>query len=138
MKNNFISAVVGVVLVCASLGCGVSERAQKSISGTESNTNIVSSNKSITDRAMDSAIGEGKVGIPECDQVLDIMAEQANNPDDNFVTKAVKQTAMTTAREQIKKRLNASNRNTADTAKFCRDLAANLKTQPQDSNANKE
>src|SRR5687767_10824887 len=90
------------------LGCGLADRVQKAVSdeppanSTVSNT---SANKTLTDQAVDTAVGEKKIGIPECDEALELLAAQANDPNDNFVVKAGKKTALNMFREQLKNSL---------------------------------
>jgi hypothetical protein len=137
--RNLISLAVCAVALAAVLGCGVTDRAKKEMGGEANvaNTNA-NANKTITDKAIESVAGEGKVGIAECDEVIDILAVQANTPDENFVTKAMKATALTQFKEQVKKRLDANKTNRADIAKFCRDFRSSLQKSSTDAEANKE
>jgi hypothetical protein len=138
MQNTLISTAALLFTLIAVLGCGVSERVQKEIGGTNHSNSNVNANKTITDRAIESAAGEGKLGIPECDEAIDILAAQANNPDDNFVVKAAKTTALTKFREQVKKGLENKKANRADTAKFCGDFKASLDDSAREPDANQQ
>jgi hypothetical protein len=136
--RNTISLLTCALILAAVLGCGIAERAKKEMgAGNAANANA-NSNKTLTDKAIDTAVGEEKVGIPECDEVIDILAAQANNPDDNFVTKALKATALTRFREQVRKSLENNKSNRTDIAKFCRDFKSNLEKSPSESEANKK
>ena len=75
----------------ATLGCGIVERVQKEVTGSGGSSN---SNKSLSDRAVDTAVGESRIGVPECDEVMDLINAEMNNPDDDFVTKAIKATVL--------------------------------------------
>jgi hypothetical protein len=136
MRNKlFLVAIIFPVV----LGCGMIDRARQA--ATESNaSNLaanVNANKTLTDKAVDAAVGEQKIGIVECDQALDILSAQAENPDDNFVTKAVKKTALNTFRDQLKKQIDEQQRDKTEVAKFCREFRDNLESSiDENSNSN--
>lgn len=135
MKNKSLSIAAAAMLIAAGLGCGVAEKAGNSAAGGNANT---SANKSITEKAMDTAVGESKVGIPECDEAIDILAAQANDPDDNIVTKAAKATALKRFREEVKDRLEAGKADKAKVAKYCSDFRSNIERYQGTPETNKE
>jgi len=57
---------------------------------------------------------------------LEVLVVEANDPDDNFVTKAVKKTALNTFRDHVKKKLEESKTDRKEVAKFCKDFKDNL------------
>lgn len=130
MKNFPLFAASLMILVVVGLGCGVFGR----MTGSSDNTD--NANKSLTDRAVDTAVGQSKIGIPECDEAMDILERQANNPDDNFVTKAIKQTLLNKFREQLKKALEENKGDKTEVAKFCRDFKQNMINNLSNSNTN--
>ena len=138
--RKFVSVMLALTLLAAVMGCGIFERAQKEAGlSNVANTNVgANANKTITDRAIETAVGDEKVGIPECDQVIDILAAQANNPDDNFVIKATKATFLSQFRAQVRKMISNNNSNRTDIAKFCRDFHSNLDKSAKESEANKK
>ena len=84
------------------------------------------------------AVGEKKIGIVECDEAMELLTAQADDPDDSFVTKAVKKTALNTFRDHVKRSLDESKTDKKELAKFCREFRDNLvdsKTQEK-ANAN--
>ena len=127
-----------MVLLATVMGCGIVDRAQKEagVSNVANAATNANANKTITDRAIETAVGEDKVGIPECDEVIDILAAQANSPDDNFIVKAGKATFLQQFRDQVRKGLANNNSNHADIAKFCRNFKANLDKSASESEAN--
>ena len=136
--NTMSHKLFGVVVVLPILlGCGILDRARQAATEPDSNTTKieVNSNKSLTDTAVDTAVGEKRIGIVECDDALDILTAQANNPDDNFVTKAVKKTALNTFRDQLKRSLEENQTDKKEVAKFCKEFKDNL-TEPANSNTN--
>jgi len=127
------------ILLPVLLGCGLADRVQKAVSdqpATNSAVANVSSNKTFTDKAVDTAVGDEKIGIPECDEAIDILEAQANDPDDNFVTKAVKKTALNTFRDQLKKSIEENKSDKKEVAKFCREFKENMEDSLKEKNSN--
>jgi hypothetical protein len=132
------------IVLMLGLGCGLMDRVKKA--ATESNANVVTGatpsaanvNKTITDKAVDTAVGEKKIGILECDEAMDILEAQANNPDDNFVTKAVKKTMLNTFREQLKKSLEDNKTDKKEVAKFCIEFRKNMEDSLKEGNSNSQ
>lgn len=122
MKNLILASSALILLTLVVLGCGslnpLSDKAK-------SNT---ASNKTLTDKGVDSVVGEETTGVPECDEVMNMLAAEANNPDDNFVTKAVKATFLNKIKESIRKSVeeNKNKNGTADLAKTCKQFKAEL------------
>lgn len=96
--------------VCVGLGCGYL--------GDSASSQPGNANRSVSDRAIDSAIGRSNVGVPECDAVLDAIELELNNPDDNFVVKAAKATVLNRIKDGIRQEIER-NANKADLGKTC-------------------
>ncbi|MEO6655570.1 MAG: hypothetical protein ABIO36_05765 [Pyrinomonadaceae bacterium] len=111
-------------LLSVGLGCGMVDRIQKTYTGP-ANTN---SNKTLTDKGVDTVVGDATTGVPECDEVMEMLAAEANNPDDNFVTKAIKATFLNKIKGSLKKSIdeNKNKNGTADLAKTCTDFKRQL------------
>lgn len=120
MKNKFALLIVVTLLILSVLGCSSINPFSDS---AKSNT---ASNKSLTDKGVDAVVGEGKIGVPECDEVVDLITAEANNPDDNFVTKAVKATFLNKMKESIRKSVEENKTNKAELAKNCTELKTQL------------
>ncbi len=132
-----------VILLPVVFGCGLVDRARRAATDTtQSNSNTVSipvstnSNKSLTDTAVDAAVGDKKIGIAECDEAMELLTAQADDPDDSFVTKAVKKTALNTFRDHVKKSLAESKTDKKELAKFCREFRDNLVDSKAAENSN--
>src|SRR6187401_331929 len=126
MRNKLFLILIILPIV---FGCGLVDRARKAATETQSsNSNVatipvnMNSNKSLTDTAVDAAVGEKKIGIAECDEAMELLTAQADDPDDSFVTKAVKKTALNTFRDHVKRSLDESNTHKRELAKFCREF----------------
>jgi hypothetical protein len=129
--------LLGIFLVCV-LGCGILDRATKEAAGSNS-SNVaanINENKTLTDKAIDTAVGEQKIGIVECDEAMDMLLAQADNPDDNFVIKAAKKSAASTFRDRVKKSMEEHKTDKTAVAKFCKDFRDNLEGSMTEANAN--
>ncbi len=132
MKNKFLVIFATLIILTVGLGCGLMDRVEKTATGSE-NTNT---NKTLSDRAIDTVAGEDRIGVPECDEVMDYLSAEASNPDDNFVTKAVKKTALNKFRSQIKKGVEENNTNKVELANTCKDFKKNLDTFKSEEESN--
>ena len=128
MKNFFTIIFAGVMLA-ATLGCGLVSRLQDETTGSSN------SNKTIGDKAVDVAVGDTKIGIKECDDVVDILNEQINDPEESFVTKALKRTILNQFRDQLKQSLENNKADKQAVAEFCREFKKNLSNPANNSNA---
>ncbi len=133
MKNRVSGSVVLFILLTVGLGCGIVDRIQKSATGSDA----TNSNKTLTDKAVDTTVGEAKIGVPECDEVLDMLAAEANNPDDNFVTKAVKATFLNRIRDSIRASVEENRNDKEELAKTCREFKTQLQKFKAEQEANK-
>jgi hypothetical protein len=131
MKNSVTLIVALSLLTAFGLGCGILGRATGGSGDTNANDN-----RSLTDKAVDTAVGKTKIGIPECDDAMDLLEQQANNPDDNFVTKALKQTVLNQFREKLKQAMEENKGNKTEIAKFCREFRQNVVNNMGNSNTN--
>ncbi|MDM7923426.1 MAG: hypothetical protein QUS14_14100 [Pyrinomonadaceae bacterium] len=119
MKNKLSLFLALGVLVFTVLGCS-------SINPLGGDTSS-QSNKSISDKAVDVAVGESKVGIPECDEVLDQITAEMNNPDDGYVAKAFKQTVLNRIKDSIRESVaNQAGKDREEMVKNCREFKTQL------------
>ena len=133
MKDLTNILIVGVLLV-TTLGCGIVDRVQKEVSDSDSN-------KTASDKAVDVAVGESKIGVPECDEVMDLINAEMNNPDDDFVTKAVKATVLNRIKDGIRDSVEQNKTDKAEMAKTCKEFKIQFEKykaeQKSNSNANR-
>ena len=114
-----------IVILAATLGCGFMDSVREA---TDSGSNATrGSNKTVTDKAVDVTVGESRIGIPECDEVMDLVQAELDNSDDNFVTKAVKATVLNRIkdgiREGVEKNRNSNcTKDEEEMAKTCREF----------------
>jgi hypothetical protein len=123
------------IFLIAVLGCGFIDEVQKEVTGSGTSN----ANSNMTDTAINAAVGEGKVGIPECDQVLDSLAAYVNNPDDNMLMKAGKSYAANRLRKSIKNSIEQNGNDKARIASDCGRFKTELdRFKAQDSNSNSQ
>ena len=122
MKNTFAILTCILLLLAGGLGCGLVDRVQNSVVGSEN----ANSNKTLTDKAVDTTVGGEKIGIPECDEVMDLLTAEANNPDDNFVIKAAKGVFINKIKETIRKSVEENKTDKVQLAKDCKQAKVEL------------
>ena len=128
--RNLFGFIFGIgLLLGATLGCGIVDRITGDSTSAESN-------KTIEDKAIDAAVGDAKIGIAECDEVVVILNEQINDPNDNFVTKAVKRTMLNQFRDQLKRQLEQNQTDKKAVGEFCAEFKKNL-VEGNEANSNK-
>jgi hypothetical protein len=115
MKNRLSFILVLSIIGTVGLGCS----SINPFSGSESGP---ASNKSITDKGVDVTVGRSKIGVPECDEVSDLIEAEMNNPDDNFVTKAIKATVLNRIKDGIRDSVEKNKGDTVELAKTCKEF----------------
>jgi hypothetical protein len=129
MKNKLVLGNVLIILLLVVLGCSFYNPLQSDSTNTASNnTNARAtkeSNKTLAEKAIDSTVGEEKIGIAECDELLDSISEQSKNQDD-YVTKAGREFFLNRIRESIKKSFEENKNDPKEMAKNCKDLKKQL------------
>ena len=124
MRNTFGTLIVGVIFLAASLGCGFASRGQN---GTKD-----SHDKTLTDKGIEIATGNERIGVQECDDLMDSIAEQSRSEDDNYVTKAVKGYVLNKIRESVRKSIEENKNDKAAMAKECKDFRIQLEKELQE------
>ena len=127
MKNTIFATFAITILLVVGLGCSSinpfadnkSRNANTSNSATKANANA---NKSLTDKAIETAVGEGKTGVPECDEIVDMLAAYGNNPDDNFAVRAIKSVVANKIKDELKRAIEENQADKTELAKACREV----------------
>jgi hypothetical protein len=131
MTKHYLSLLALLVLSGVALGCGLVSRIKQDGSAA------VNSNKSLGDQAVERAIGDETTGVPECDEVLKMLAAEADSPDDGYVAKAVKGTFLNKIKESIRTSIEQNKNDKAGLAKNCREFKTQLINYKADSNSKK-
>lgn len=136
MKNKFALLSVILILLISVLGCSFYNPLSKS-SADSSNTAVVQ-DKSLSDKTIDAAVGDEKIGVPECDEVVDFFAAESRSKDDNYLTKATRQYVFNKIREQFKESIKENKDDTAKLAKECKEYKKQLDKYKAEEDANKQ
>lgn len=99
------------------------------------------SNKTLPDKAVDSTVGEEKIGIAECDEAFDDLTKLANNDEDDMLTKAGKRAALNKIRENLKQSIEKNKKDKTQQAKECREYKTQIdrfKTKESTNNSTNE
>jgi hypothetical protein len=127
------TALFALLALAVGLGCGLNP-----FSGSSSTeTTNTGKDKTIADKAIDTAVGDTKIGIQECDDVVELLNEQINDPDENFVSKAVKRTILNKFRDELKRSLEENQANKQEVGEFCAEFKKNLQESLSNSNTAK-
>lgn len=126
MKNKQVILIVCLIFLSSVLGCRFYNPLSKS--SDESNS-AKPENKDVSEKMIDKTVGEERIGVPECDELLDFFADQTRTKDDNYVVKATREFYFNKIRENIKKDLE-DNKNDPnkkeEMAKNCREYKKQL------------
>ena len=130
MRNQFQLHSAIVLLLFVGLGCSFIGNG----SGTGSNSN---SNATLTDKAVDKTVGKSNIGIPECDEVINAIDAELNNPDDNFVVKAAKATVLNQIKDSIPESIEQNPNDKVELAKTCKEFKVQFEKYKQEAQSNK-
>lgn len=124
MKNKVNAIFTFFFLLIFALGCSFYNASE---SDSSKSGNLQTSNdKTLSDKAIDSTIGEEKIGVKECDEVIEYFAKLSESEDENFVTKAARGYALNKIREGFKKSVEENKGDTQKLAKECADFKHQL------------
>ena len=132
MKNKAVSLAAFSFLLLSVLGCSFYNPLESS------SNSAANDNRNLSDKAIDSTIGEEKIGVPECDEIVDFFSEQSKSADDDFVTKAAREYALNTVRESFKQSIEENKGDTKAMAKECRKFKTQLDKFKAEEDANKQ
>ena len=128
MKNTASLLLTLALILSSGLACSLVGHAEKNETKDTSG-----SGKSLEDRGVDVVVGDKKIGVPECDEVIDFFNKEIDNPDDGFVTKAVKKTMLNQLKEQFRQTIEENKTDKKELAKVCKDFKQNLEQYKQES-----
>lgn len=120
--------MVFAILLISALGCSFYNplRSDSNAAPGNSSQTSGSNDKTLAEKAIDSTVGEEKIGVPECDELLDAISEQSKSQDDNYVAKATREFFLNRIRESIKKSVEENKNDKTEMAKNCRDYRKQL------------
>lgn len=124
MKNKFTLVIVVALLLAAGLGCGSLDPFSGSKEDSQRSSNSRTDNGG--SGGSDESAGIEKVGIPECDEVIDMLTKEMESPDDGYISRAIKQTVYNSIRESLKKSIEEGKNDPKELAKKCSEFKENL------------
>lgn len=128
MKNISVVLMCVAILLISVLGCSyynpLNTDSETPQNGNRQNSK--SNDKSLADKTIDTTIGEEKIGVPECDELMDKIAEQSKSGDDDYVSKATRQFFLNRIRESIRKSVEENKSDKTQLAKNCLDYQNQL------------
>lgn len=130
MKNRTISAFAFIILILSALGCSSinpfsdsPKPANTQTSNTRTANTQSNKEKTLPERAIDTAVGEEKIGVPECDELLDSLAELAKSPEDEgYIMRATRGAILNKVRTSVKQSIEENKNDREKLASDCRDL----------------
>lgn len=127
MKNRSAVALVVFLLLLSALGCSSLNPLSSKTEKTPTPTPAASpGDKTLTDKTVDSTVGDEKIGVPECDEVMDMITAEANDPNDNYIVKAGKALFFNRIKESIRESVEKNKNDREELAKNCRDYKVQL------------
>lgn len=121
MKNSSTLIFSLILIGTFGLGCSLVGHAEK-----KEDIGKNEPGKSLTERGIDVVVGEKKIGIRECDEVVDFFNREIEDPDDGVVSKAVKKTILNQLKDQFRQAIEENKTDKAQLAKVCKDFKQNL------------
>lgn len=125
MKNKSVSIIAIFVLVFAALGCNYINEL--------SNSN---SNKTLAEKAVDNTTGEKKIGVKECDDLLDELENRNKSKDDDFISEGARRYFVNELREKIRKSIEENKKDPAKQAQECKEYKQQYDKYFKENNAN--
>lgn len=119
-RNKFAAAAAACILLMIVLGCGSFR------SGSSGDQPSAGSNRSTSDKVVDTTVGRTTVGIPECDEVLDTIETELASTEDNFIVKAAKATILNRFKDAIKQAAAENPADKEELAKTCREFKVQI------------
>lgn len=139
MKNKLTFFIVAPILLSVALGCS----SLNPFSGSKDDPSR-SSNSRTNDgvgSSDDSRAGIEKVGIPECDEAIDMITKEMNDPDDNYFSRTIKSAVYDSIRESLRKSIEEGKNDPVELAKKCTNIKENFvreKAKQKEKDAAKE
>ncbi len=139
MKNKFTLLMVLAILLSFALGCSMLNPfsgSKERVKTDRSKTNSGGTTTDGSDGSSDTSEYK-KIGIAECDEVADMLTKEMNDPDDNFISRAIKKTYVDAIREGLRKSIEEGKNDPKELAKTCSNLKENFVKEKEKQDAKK-
>lgn len=130
MKNLLSMTLVGAIFLTSVLGCG--------LFGSGKSDSTSGKDKTTTDKVVDKTVGSTKIGVPECDEVMESIEAELNNSEDDFVTKAIKATVLNRFKDGIRESVEKNPTDKAELAKTCKEFKTQFEKYKAEEQSRKE
>lgn len=128
MKNKSVFLAVFTILLAVVLGCG-------GLNPFGGGSKPAKSGDPASSKPVDPAAGEPdapvvveKTGVKECDELMDLIARQAQSKDDNYITKSAREFFLNRIRESLRKSIEEQKGKPEELAKKCTEFKTQLET----------
>ena len=126
MKNKLSVLLILAIFLVIGLGCStITDSVQKSVTGekaTPTPSTTSDSNKTLTDKAIEEVADGETTGVQECDDLMKLISDQTKNPDDNWVTKGIRDYAIGQVKKSLRESLEQNKNDKTKMAEQCTDL----------------
>lgn len=112
MKNLSVSISAIFLLMVAGFGCSYLDQAREL-----ANSN---SNKSTVEKGVDTVQGEKKIGVKECDDLLDELEKSNKKEGEDLISEAARRVFVNELREKIRKSIEENKKDAAKQAQECK------------------
>ena len=83
-------------------------------------------NRSVTDKAIEQIADGETTGVQECDDLMKFINQQSQSPDDNWVTKGIKDYIFGQFKKSLKESIEQNKNDKVKMAEQCKDLKTKL------------
>jgi altronate dehydratase len=120
MKNNLTSVIALTLILVIGLGCGnlIPRELGEGSDKTETNRSSEDSNSKSQDNS--ATLDNTKTGVAECDEFLDLLNEDAKQPNEDVISRKVREYVIDIAKESIKKNIEENKGDKQKIAEGCR------------------
>ncbi len=115
MRNKFSVLFVTTLILIVGLGCSL-------LGAKGPGDGPSGKDRTTSDDVVDRTVGSSRIGVPECDEVMDLIEAELSNSEDNFVTKAIKATILNRIKDGIREAVEKDGSNTEELAKTCKEF----------------
>lgn len=135
MKNKITILTALFILLTVGFGCSVVDQFRSGGTNTPNVSNSNTATVSNTNTADPNAVA--KTGVAECDELIDILDKDRQNPEDGFIARKVREVAIDLAKETIKTNIEQNQGDKVRIAQGCRE-AKNEYMRSRTPNSNQE
>ena len=128
MKNKFTIILATVFIMAAALGCSRLNPLSDSGDSTSAGSDPVT----------DTIVGAERIGIPECDAIVDELASQTENPEDWYPVRAFRAWYVDKIREAIRTSVEENKSDPEKLATECRKIQVQLDKYRAEEEAKKQ